>query len=87
MKNKDDKKPIPHGVITEMLGQASFSDYEELDVQTAEQIASTEYYSMKYLIEVIVGCIQDKKSLSNFMAFTRTFGSSTFYGPYMKSNP
>lgn len=84
---KDDKKPLPHDVITEMMGQAQFSNNEELDLSIAEQIGGMDFTSMKVLIDTISEEIRIPKHRSNFMAFTRTFESSIFYGPYMKSNP
>lgn len=82
-----DKKPIPTEVITEMMGQTQFHKDSEKDLSICEQIADQGFTSMKEAIRTISENTPDAKMRSNFMAFTRTFESSTFFGPYMKSNP
>lgn len=46
---------IPHDVVTEFIGQASFSPNGERDVEIAEQIASQSYNSLEDLVKTCKG--------------------------------
>lgn len=52
---KSTSQPIPHHVVTEFIGQASFSNNEEHDVEIAEQVASSTFTSLEDLYKTCKG--------------------------------
>ena len=76
---------VPHYVVTELIGQVSFSKGQKNDIEIAEDIASTEYSDMEQLINAITDAIEVKSYLKDWLKIVKKLPENPYFEPYFKN--
>ncbi len=87
MKKPVNKDPLPHYLVLELMGQASFSRREEEDISIAEAIASNTYYSLEDLVDTIKGYIQVAKYKKDFEKSIAQLNQNPFWAEHLDNAP